>query len=427
MKARALFAFVFVAAIAPSFALNGTILGDFIPASALTAVAGPGSSQIQAEATRTTTQAVMTQSSTLPDGWTLSGTLWLLLDSLPTNDPTQVPPDRLDLSSRLLQLEAQWQILPGALILDIGKQIIHPSSGFFKTPLNLFSRGPAGNVPQQIPAAAPQWEEGWWGVKMVGILGDWTLEDFLSPPLMWSDSADRALRYLSLRQDDLEDQVRIDGHLGAVDVQFLGLVSASDPGNSDSTVQFRGGAGVDSNLGDHLTLRAEATLSDSLDRLDVVDASSLAVADRTVAWVPQALAGFTWSIDADLSFMAEYYYDGLALFGDDYATALQYAQNRLSSASAAPDVAGQFGFFSLARNYVFFRLADDFTDRITGQGWTEINLQDLSGMFGVGIGAKYDRWGLSGSLTQTWGGAGTEAQLLPYLWQLDIELSFYFS
>jgi hypothetical protein len=426
MKARALFAIILVAAIAPSFALDGTVLGDFMPTSALTAVSGPGSPQVQAEATRTTTQVAVSQSSALPGGWTLSGTTWLLLDSLPTDDPTQVPPARLDLSSRLLQLEAQWQILPGALILDMGKQIIHPSSGFFKTPLNLFSRGAAGNVPQQIPAAAPQWEEGWWGVKMVGILGDWTLEDFLSPPLTWSGAADQALQYVSLRQDNLEDQLRIDGHLGTVDVQFLGLVSESDPGNSDSAVHFQTGAGVDGNVGDYLTLRAEATLSDSLDRIDVVDAASLAVADQTVAWVPQALAGFTWSIDTDLSFMAEYYYNGLAFFGDDYASALQYAQNRLSSTSAATDVAGQFGFFSLARNYAFLRLADNFTDQITAQGWTEINLQDLSGMFGVGIGAKHDTWGLSGSLTQTWGGDGTEAHYLPYLWQLDVELQFYF-
>ena len=321
----------------------------------------------------------------------------------------------------------EWQILPGELIIDLGKQIIHPSSGFFKTPLNLFSRGPAGNVPQQIPAAAPQWEEGWWGVKVLGILGDWTLEDFLSPPLTWSDAADRTLRYLSLKQDDLEDQVRIDGHLGTVDVQFLALVSESAPGNSDPALHFQSGAGIDSNVGDHLTVRAEATVSDSLDRVDVVDAPSLAVADRTIAWVPQALAGFTWSIDADLSFMAEYYYNGLAFFGDDYASALQYAQTRLNSGSTAPDVAGQFGLFSLARNYAFLRLADDFTDRISGQAWTEINLQDLSGMFGVGVGAKYDKWGLSGSLAQTWGGDGTEAHFLPYLWQLDIELSFYFS
>lgn len=41
------------------------------------------------------------------------------------------------------------------------------SSGFFRTPLNLISRGATGNVPQQIPAAAPQWEEGWIGTRLL--------------------------------------------------------------------------------------------------------------------------------------------------------------------------------------------------------------------------------------------------------------------
>ena len=102
---------------------------------------------------------------------------------------------RLALSSRLLQADLAWQIIPGVLAWDTGKVIIHPSSGFFRTPLNLMSRGAAGNVPQQIPAAAPQWEEGWIGTRLLWMAGDVSLENFFSPRLVWSSDADAVLGF----------------------------------------------------------------------------------------------------------------------------------------------------------------------------------------------------------------------------------------
>jgi hypothetical protein len=56
----------------------------------------------------------------------------------------------------------------------------------------------------------------------------------------------------------------------------------------------------------------------------------------------------------------------------------------------------------------FVRLTDSLTDQISGQGWTEINLQDASGLFGLGLSATYDKFGLSGSLAGSWGASGTE-------------------
>ena len=406
-----------------TFGWNGTVVTDVTPTVA-PVTAGP--SQVEQMSARSTIQGILGGSATLSQDLTLSGTGWMLLDSLPSNNPTQFPGGRLDFSSRLLQLEAKWQIIPGALILDLGKQIIHPSSGFFKTPLNLLSRGPAGNTPQQTPAASPQWEEGWWGVKIVGFVGDWTLEDFLAPPLAWSDSADAALQYVSVQQGDLDNQVRVDWHLGAADIQLLSLISVTDPGTSSASVHDQSGMGIDTNLGDHLTVRGEVTLADSLNRLDVVDPNTQATANQSLSWVPRALLGATWSINNDVSLVAEYYYNGLGFMGDEYTSALQYAKNRIATGSLSPDVAGQFGNLSLARNYVFLRLTDNFTDQISGQGWTEVNLQDASGMYGLGLSATYDKWGLSGSLAGTWGADGTEGHVLPFMWQLDIEMQFYF-
>ena len=428
MKRWTLLVAALVGAAASSFGLNATIITDVAPAAALVSTQGPGSPQVEELSARTTTQGVFGDTAILSPSLTLSGTGWTLLDSLPSNNPTQVPTGRLDFSSRLLQVEAKWQIIPGGLILDVGKQIIHPSSGFFHTPLNLLTRGPAGNTPQPNPVsyATPPYEEGWWGIKIVGLLGDWTLEDFLAPPVGWSDPADTVLQYFSSQQGNLDNQIRLDWHWGAADIQFLTLLSVSNPTTSSPSFHDQSGVGLDTNIGDHLTVRAEVTVSDSLSRLNVVDATMLTTENQSVSWVPTALAGATWSINNDVSLVAEYYYDGLGFFGDEYTTALQYAQNRLIAGSFSPDVEGQFGFFSLARNYLFLRLTDNFTDQISGQGWTEVNLQDASGLYGVGLSATYDKWGLSGSLTGTWGGNGTEGHVLPFLWQVDIEVQFYF-
>jgi hypothetical protein len=248
----------------------------------------------------------------------------------------------------------------------------------------------------------------------------------MAPPLAWSDSIDASLQYVSLQQKDLDDQIRLDWHWGVADIQMLDLLTVNDPGTSGSSTHDQMGIGVDTNIGDYVTVRAEATLSDSLSRLDVTDASTQTTAIQSLSWVPKALVGATWSINTNISFVGEYYYDGLGFNGDEYTSALLYAQNRLNSGSVSPDVAGQFGNFSLARNYIFFRLTDSFTDQISGQGWTEINLQDASGMYGLGVSATYDHWGLSGSLTETWGANGTEGSVLPFMWQLDLEMQFYF-
>jgi hypothetical protein len=411
---------------APIFGIEGTIVTDVTPSAALVSIQGPGSPLMQVEATRTLSQLAVSDKESLGPDWSISGTAWALLDSLPSFDPTQVPPGKLAFSSRLLALSISWQIIPGSLIWDLGKEIIHPSAGFFKTPLNLISRGAAGNVPQSTPAASPQWEEGWVGTKVVWIVGDLTMENFLSPRMVWSDQTNQSLQYLSLPQNDFQNQTRIEYHWGSLDIQALELVSTGGPESADPQFHSQTGIGLETNVGDSLTLHAEATLADSLDRIAVKDSNALTTADQSVAWVPRVLAGATWSINNDVSLLMEYEFNGLGFAGGNYSQILAYAKNRQLSNSWAPDLLGQFGEFSAAQNYGFVRLAENFTHLITGQGWAEMNFQDFSGLYGAGLTGTFDRWALAGSLTRAWGDNLTEAGAIPLLWQLDIELQFFF-
>ncbi|HUJ76442.1 MAG TPA: hypothetical protein VL359_16390, partial [bacterium] len=337
--------------------------------------------------------------------------------------------DRLALSSRLLQADVAWQIIPGTLTWNAGKEVIHPSSGFFRTPLSFLSRGPAGDVAQQVPAAAPQWEEGWVGTRLLWVTGDLSVEDFFSPRLVWTSDVDTVLGYLSASQPSWVDQLRIQAHAAGVDLQAVGMVSTEGPGSPDTATHYQLGAGVDANVGDHLTVRGEAALADSLSRLAVVDPAALTTSSQSVPWVIRGLLGLTWSITTRTSLMVEYGYDGLGFSGSDYAAVISYEKNRAAAggaAAGAADVLGQFGAFHTAQHYAFLRLATDLTDQLTAQGWTEVNLQDPSALVGVGLNETSDGWGLGGSATGTWGGPSTEAGVSSFLWQLDIELKLFF-
>ena len=244
-----------------------------------------------------------------------------------------------------------WQIVPGALVWDVGKEIIHPSSGFFRQPLNLVSRGAAGNVPRQIPAAAPQWEEGWIGTRLLWMAGDFSVEDFFFPRLVWSSDTDSVLEYLSAQQDSFIDQLRLQAHFGVVDLQALALVSTGGPGSTDPAVHGQGGLGIDASIGDRVTVRGEVSVANSLTRVFVVDPLHLVTSSQSVPWVVRALAGFTWSITTTTSLAVEYAYNGLGFAGSDYANVIQYAHTRMENGGTATDVLDQFGQFEAAQHY----------------------------------------------------------------------------
>jgi hypothetical protein len=404
--------------------LEAEVALDVLPAAAL---GQEGGMRAQTETTRLLAQLAASHKQSLEENLSLSGTFWADADSLPSGSPLGTPDDKLSISSRLLELGLEWEALPGQLIVELGKKIIHPSSGFFKTPLNMLSRGSASGLIPSTGAAVSTWEEGWVGADLSYLAGNVTIANFFSPRMEWSDSADQSLQYLSQQQDDFNDLLRLGVRIGTADLRLLALASSGGPGSEDPDLRLRLGAGVDANVGDSLTLRAECSVADSQDRLDVVDEKLLTSRDESVAWAPRALAGFTWTGPNELSVMAEYYYNGLGMTGSDYDRLIDYSVNRLSLPGApGPDILDQFGGFEAARHYCFARVAGQLETDLAPALFSVVNLQDYSGMTGVNLAYTRDAWALSGSIADYWGGKDTEAGLSPVLWSIDLQLSLFF-
>ncbi len=398
------------------WAWDGQLLLDMLPTAALVQQV-PMSPWVQTDFTEITGQAALSHNQALADGLSLSGTAWGMADSLPSGTPLATPPGKIDIQSRILELKLIWEVVPGTLIWDIGKKVIHPSSGFFRTPLNVISH-PALSA-NLTGAAVGTWEEGWVGTDVTLLVGGLSISNFFSPRLQWSSQADTALQYVSLPQNDFQNLTRVDIRIGVADVRLLGLLS-SDP---DTPLQL--GAGVDTNIGDSITVRAEVSAASSQSGLRVADAQALTTSSETVSWAPRALVGATWTNAQQLSVMAEYYYDGAGFVGADYAQLIQYSQNNRNSGGMAPDLLDQFGTFNAGRHYGFVRVSGKIDDKLTAAGWTQVNLQDLSGLTAVVLTFTYDKWSLNGSLMDAWGTTDTEGGLSALLWKADLEISLF--
>jgi hypothetical protein len=397
---------------------------DVFPTAALGQVGGMSA---QTETTRLLAQVATSHEQSLGDGLSLSGTFWADADSLPSGSPLETPTDKLRISSRLLELGLEWEALPGQLIVELGKKIIHPSSGFFKTPLNVLSRGSASGLIPSTGAAVSGWEEGWVGADLTYLTGNVTIANFFSPRMEWSDTADQELKYVSLQQNEFNDLLRLGLKIGSADLRLLALASSGGPGSEDPDLHLCLGAGADTNIGDSLTLRAECSVADSQDRLDVVDEKLLTSAQESVDWAPRALAGFTWTGPNELSVMAEYYYNGLGMIGSDYDRLIDYSVNRSSLPGApGPDLLDQFGGFEAARHYCFARVSGQLETDLAPAIFGVLNLQDFSGMTGVNLAYTRDAWALAGSIVDYWGGKDTEAGLSQLLWSIDLQLSLFF-
>jgi hypothetical protein len=410
-------------------AWDAQALFDVLPTAALVQQpsGASGTRWMQAETTEITTQAALSHTESITDGVSLSGTVWGMADSLPSQSPLATPPAKIGLQSRLLELKLVWEVIPGTLVWDIGKEVIHPSSGFFRTPLNVISHAALGNSANLSGSAIGAWEEGWVGTNLTLLIGSFTISDFFSPRLQWSDDADKVLGYISARQNDYQNLTRMDVRLGSADVRLLGLLSSGGPGSADPQAHFTAGAGLDTNIGDTVTVRAEVSLADSKNRTVVTSGQApLSTAAQTVTWAPRALAGFTWTNQDELSVMAEYYYNGLGFLGSDYTQAITYSQNLRSNPDAsAPDVLDQFGAFSAAEHYGFLRVSGKIDDQLSAAGWAAVNLQDLSGLAAVVLTLGHDKWALNASLMGAWGSTETEAGLWPLLWRVDLSVSLY--
>jgi hypothetical protein len=271
------------------------------------------------------------------------------------------------------------------------------------------------------------WEEGWVGADVTYLTGNLTIANFFSPRLDWSDAVDQSLRYLSSRQKDYDDLLRLGLRVGTTDLRFLAMTSSGGPGSVDPDLRLQVGAGIDTGIGNSLTLRAECSAEDSRDRLEVIDENLLTSREESLAWATRALAGFTWTGPNELSVMAEYYYNGLGLVGSDYDCLIHYSVNRLPAPGAkAPDLLDQFGSFEAARHYGFARVSGTLETDLASALFSVVNLQDFSGITGVNLTYTRNSWAVSGSVVDYWGAKDSEAGLSPLLWQIDLQLSLFF-
>ncbi len=414
----------FLAASASSlFALDSEVVIDVLPTAAL-ARTGPSSPWMQTEATEMTVQAALSHTQPITDGLSIFGSLWAIADTLPSHTPLSTPPSKVDIESRILELRLAWEIVPGTLIWDVGKEVIHPSSGFFRTPLNVLSHGALGGAENLTGSAVGAWEEGWVGTGLKLLVGDVSISNFFSPRMVWADDVDGVLRYVSARQNDYENLARVDIRLGATDLQILGLLSSGGAGSADPELRFTGGAGLDASIGDSLTVRAEVSIVDSQDRTVVVDSQTLATSTETVAWAPRALAGLTWTSRDQLTVMGEYFYNGMGFVGGDYSRLIGYTQS-LRNTPGLADQLDQLGSFSAARHYGFLRVSGKIDDTLSAAAWTTVNLQDLSGFYAIVLTLTHDVWSVNASLMDAWGGTDTEAGLSPLLWRADVGVSLF--
>ncbi len=387
---------------------------------------------MQADSGLVMTQGAASQSATIAEGLGISGTVWALADSLPSQDPQVLPSNVLDFSSRILELDLKWEALPGELIFEAGKKIIHPSSTFFKAPLDIMvPPSPAiANTSEQSAAAVGKWEEGLVGAGVTWFVGPFTFSEYLSPRLEWGSQAYDAMVHFSGNQDDFQDFMKIGARVGETDIQLIGLY-ASPLSGDPADDRFAAGLGLDSGVGDSLTLRAEVSAFDKTQRLVAggSGSSGYVSSSETVNWAPRGVLGATWSDAQELSVMVEYYYNGLGSIGSAYDETINYSAWRASGqpgAAAAPDILEQYGDFESAVHYGFFRLAGKLEEDLSAEGWFEINLQDGGGLYGTDITYTRPSWSIEASLLGSWGGRDTEAALLFPIWRAGVEVDLFF-
>jgi hypothetical protein len=213
---------------------------------------------------RTLVQGTLSQSLTLAEGWTVDGTAWASLDTLPSQSPLVLPAEKLAFQAKVLEGWLGWSPLPGTLTVGAGKRVVHPSSGFSHTPLNFAPRGGATTGAQATSA----WEEGWLGAQAAWFGDGSSAALFYAPPLSWGPET----------QPDGFAQGQLGLSLGTTDWRLVAFRGAGTP---------RLGLGVDAGFGDALTLRAEAA------------------ADTAAAPRLDTLVGATWTSTSQSTVMAE--------------------------------------------------------------------------------------------------------------------------
>lgn len=343
------------------WALDGEVDVQMIQDHVAATLGTPGTAPQEVAVAETLAQGTLGDHRTLTDGLTVEGTLWGSLDTLPSQSSLVLPEDKLAVSSKVLEGWLNWETVPGTLSFGVGKQVIHPSSGFSHTPLDFVPRG-GSTVGAQVTSP---WEEGWLGAKASWFLPNFSASAFYAPALSWDQNTNQGLQYLTSAQSGGFAQGQVGLSLGATDLRALVFQGSGNP---------RLGLGVDSSWGDALTLRAEGAGNPG-----------------TVVHF-DALAGFTWTNTDQTTVMVE-------LSQDDTT--------------------------DTPRTYGFGRIAAKLDHNLDADGWTKVNLVDQSGWLGSSLAYTADHWALAGYWLGTWGGPTTEAGSSPLRWQTTVEVKAF--
>ena len=346
---------------APAWGLEIEIDSQISQTQAAASVTGPGGPVQQVSVADTLTQVTVSHRQALAEGLTAEGTYWASLDTLPSGNPQQLPADNLAWSSKFLEAWLGWEVLPGALTLGAGKQVVHPSSGFSHAPLDFAYRGGDTTGAQAIS----DWEEGWLGAKAAWFLDAVSASVFWAPALTWDQSADQGLQYLTSTQPGGFVQGQVGVTLGSTDLRGL-VFQGSGP--------TRGGLGLDSSWGESWTFRAEAA----------ADANP-------AAWHGDLMGGTTWA-GVDQTVMAE-------LAWDDTGT--------------SPVPTG------------FVRWAGKLDKAVDADAWVKADLSDGSGWLGSSLTGTADKWSLSGQWLGAWGAPGTYAVSSGLRWKILVEAKVF--
>ena len=112
--------------------------------------------------------------------------------------------------------------------------------------------------------------------------------------------------------------------------------------------------------------------------------------------------------------MAEYYYNGSGFVRDRLRAAHPVFTEPQKHVPRLPRISWtSSALFTAGRHYGFVRVSGKIDDTLSAAAWTQVNLQDLSGLTGIVLTLTHDKWSLNGSLMNAWGTRDTEAGLSP--------------
>lgn len=420
-----------IAAAGSLYAVEGDVLVRLTGENHLVPLGPPGAPYGESPSLFFHGEAGISHRTFFTDSLWLNSLFWVSVDSNPGKNPLGTPGSKQDIRSRILEFQLAAEVMPAQLILEAGKRTLRPSLGFFKTPLNLVPELPSGGLPGE--GFESQWAEGGWGIGWMAFLGDFTVLQYFLPRLVVPETPGEFTgRYLFSNQPLWTNYFQAGGRIG--DAEFRGVYTlwAEDPLVPEGYKQAIGGSLV-TNWGEALLVRAEGVLRSGLTRQVVEDPAGMTTAVQKIDWGGEAILGMTWTSETGLSVLGEYWFQHQGFSGTNYTALMDYTRQVRHPApghpehALLPDLADQFGMFNSGMHYLFFRLGGEMGEGVSGDLWTRLNLQDLSGLSGATVSTSLGGPSLVISCLLLHGDREvSEAGLSSLHWRTNMELRWRF-